>query len=137
MVRPLRLSTTFLARSDNALRRTSLLPSGPSDAPLKDIISVHLHNSSLGGGWHACAKFVLVISNPHNPTIYNVARTWSAIRSVTKLSALHSQMDITGLLLKRITGLRPSLAIYPNCPNLNPVTIARRSRGIPQWSRFI
>jgi ubiquitin carboxyl-terminal hydrolase 7 len=29
-------------------------------------------------GWHACAQFAVVISNPHDPTIYTVSRAWSA-----------------------------------------------------------
>ena len=33
-------------------------------------------------GWHACAQFALVISNPHDPTIYTVSRTWPAVQVI-------------------------------------------------------
>jgi len=32
-------------------------------------------------GWHACAQFALVISNPHDPTIYTVSRTYFTTRN--------------------------------------------------------
>ncbi|KAF8502757.1 hypothetical protein F5888DRAFT_1631851 [Russula emetica] len=52
-----------------------LFPFGNSNAPPNDTVSVYLNyadSKRAPEGWHACAQFALVISNPHDPTIYTV-----------------------------------------------------------------
>src|ERR1700761_452286 len=54
-------------------RRILLFPFGNSNAPPNDTVSVYLDYADpkrAPEGWHACAQFALVISNPHDPTIY-------------------------------------------------------------------
>ncbi len=58
-------------------RRILLFPFGNSNAPPNDTVSVYLDYADpkkSPEGWHACAQFALVISNPHDPTIYTVSR---------------------------------------------------------------
>ena len=60
-----------------ARRRILLFPFGNSNAPPNDTVSVYLDYADpkrAPEGWHACAQFALVISNPHDPTIYTVSR---------------------------------------------------------------
>jgi ubiquitin carboxyl-terminal hydrolase 7 len=57
--------------------RILLFPFGNSNAPPNDTVSVYLDYADpkrAPEGWHACAQFALVISNPHDPTIYTVSR---------------------------------------------------------------
>ncbi|KAI6021205.1 ICP0-binding domain of ubiquitin-specific protease 7-domain-containing protein [Pisolithus marmoratus] len=52
-----------------------LYPFGDSDAPPNDTVSVFLECAGPKKppeGWHACVEFALVISNIHDPTIYQV-----------------------------------------------------------------
>ena len=59
-------------------RRILLFPFGNSNAPPNDTVSVYLDYADpkrAPEGWHACAQFALVVSNPHDPTIYTVSRT--------------------------------------------------------------
>lgn len=54
-----------------------MFPFGNSNAPPNDTVSVYLdyaNPKSSPDGWHACAQFALVISNPRDPTIYTVSR---------------------------------------------------------------
>ncbi|ESK93065.1 ubiquitin carboxyl-terminal hydrolase 5 [Moniliophthora roreri MCA 2997] len=56
--------------------RILLFPFGNSNAPPNDTVSVYLDYAEpkkAPEGWHACAQFALVISNPHDPTIYTVS----------------------------------------------------------------
>ncbi|THH20676.1 hypothetical protein EW146_g701 [Bondarzewia mesenterica] len=56
--------------------RILLFPFGNSNAPPNDTVSVYLDYADpkrAPEGWHACAQFALVISNPHDPTIYTVS----------------------------------------------------------------
>ncbi|KAH8833816.1 hypothetical protein DL96DRAFT_465037 [Flagelloscypha sp. PMI_526] len=56
--------------------RILLFPFGNSNAPPNDTVSVYLDYADpkkSPEGWHACAQFALVISNPHDPTIYTVS----------------------------------------------------------------
>ncbi|KAF8509282.1 hypothetical protein JB92DRAFT_2947613 [Gautieria morchelliformis] len=56
--------------------RILLFPFGNSNAPPNDTVSVYLDYANPKGsaeGWHACAQFALVISNPRDPTIYTVS----------------------------------------------------------------
>lgn len=58
-------------------RRILLFPFGNSNAPPNDTVSVYLDYAEpkkAPEGWHACAQFALVISNPNDPTIYTVSR---------------------------------------------------------------
>jgi len=67
------ISTAFL----DFERRILLFPFGNSNAPPNDTVSVYLDYAEpkkSPEGWHACAQFALVISNPHDPTIYTVSR---------------------------------------------------------------
>lgn len=60
-------------------RRILLFPFGNSNAPPNDTVSVYLDYAEpkkSPEGWHACAQFALVISNPHDPTIYTVSRKY-------------------------------------------------------------
>ena len=67
-----------LSRCSAALtRRILLFPFGNSNAPPNDTVSVYLDYADpkrAPEGWHACAQFALVISNPNDPTIYTVSR---------------------------------------------------------------
>lgn len=61
-------------------RRILLFPFGNSNAPPNDTVSVYLDYADpkrAPEGWHACAQFALVISNPTDPTIFTVSRTSS------------------------------------------------------------
>ncbi|KAF9453207.1 cysteine proteinase [Macrolepiota fuliginosa MF-IS2] len=56
--------------------RILLFPFGNSNAPPNDTVSVYLDYAEpkkSPEGWHACAQFALVISNPADPTIYTVS----------------------------------------------------------------
>ncbi|KAF9047647.1 cysteine proteinase [Panaeolus papilionaceus] len=56
--------------------RILLFPSGNSNAPPNDTVSVYLQYAEPNkspGGWHVCAQFALVISNPNDPTIFTVS----------------------------------------------------------------
>lgn len=56
-----------------------MFPFGNSNAPPNDTVSVYLDYADpkrAPEGWHACAQFALVISNPHDPTIYTVSRAY-------------------------------------------------------------
>ncbi|KDQ60693.1 hypothetical protein JAAARDRAFT_31668 [Jaapia argillacea MUCL 33604] len=56
--------------------RILLFPFGNSNAPPNDTVSVYLdyaNPKNAPEGWHACAQFALVISNPHDPTIFTVS----------------------------------------------------------------
>ncbi|ETW85794.1 cysteine protease [Heterobasidion irregulare TC 32-1] len=56
--------------------RILLFPFGNSNAPPNDTVSVYLDYADpkrAPEGWHACAQFALVISNPNDPTIYTVS----------------------------------------------------------------
>ncbi|TFK76518.1 cysteine proteinase [Pluteus cervinus] len=56
--------------------RILLFPFGNSNAPPNDTVSVYLDYAEpkkSPEGWHACAQFALVISNPNDPTIYTVS----------------------------------------------------------------
>lgn len=58
-------------------RRILLFPFGNSNAPPNDTVSVYLDYADpkkSPEGWHACAQFALVISNPNDPTIFTVSR---------------------------------------------------------------
>jgi len=62
--------------------RILLFPFGNSNAPPNDTVSVYLDYADpkrAPEGWHACAQFALVISNPADPTIFTVSRTCSAL----------------------------------------------------------
>ena len=68
----------ILSSSLESQRRILLFPFGNSNAPPNDTVSVYLDYADpkrAPEGWHACAQFALVISNPHDPTIYTVSRT--------------------------------------------------------------
>ncbi|KAF9643693.1 cysteine proteinase [Thelephora ganbajun] len=56
--------------------RILLFPSGNSNGPPGDVVSVYLDSANtkgMGKDWHVCAQFALVISNPRYPTIYTVS----------------------------------------------------------------
>lgn len=56
--------------------RILLFPFGNSNAPPNDTVSVYLDYADpkkSPEGWHSCAQFALVISNPNDPTIYTVS----------------------------------------------------------------
>ncbi|KAF9052946.1 hypothetical protein BJ165DRAFT_1413298 [Panaeolus papilionaceus] len=56
--------------------RILLFPFGNSNAPPNDTVSVYLDYAEpkkSPEGWHACAQFALVISNPNDPTIFTVS----------------------------------------------------------------
>ncbi|KAF5357773.1 hypothetical protein D9756_001634 [Leucocoprinus leucothites] len=56
--------------------RILLFPFGNSNAPPNDTVSVYLDYAEpkkAPEGWHACAQFALVISNPTDPTICTVS----------------------------------------------------------------
>ena len=63
-------------------RRILLFPFGNSNAPPNDTVSVYLDYADpkkSPEGWHSCAQFALVISNPNDPTIYTVSRASKVI----------------------------------------------------------
>ncbi|KAF8522231.1 hypothetical protein BU17DRAFT_87330 [Hysterangium stoloniferum] len=56
--------------------RILLFPFGNSNAPPNDTVSVYLdyaNPKAAPEGWHSCAQFALVISNPRDPTIFTVS----------------------------------------------------------------
>lgn len=68
-------------------RRILLFPFGNSNAPPNDTVSVYLDYAEpkkAPEGWHACAQFALVISNPNDPTIYTVSRMFSSPSSLCR-----------------------------------------------------
>lgn len=44
-------------------------------------------------GWHACAQFALVISNPHDPTIFTVSRTLFSAWDIIPRFLIPSPLD--------------------------------------------
>ncbi|KAF9649112.1 cysteine proteinase [Thelephora ganbajun] len=55
--------------------RILLFPFGNPNAPPSDVVSIYLDSADaeeMEEGWHVCAQFALVISNPQDPTIYTV-----------------------------------------------------------------
>lgn len=63
------------------VRRILLFPFGNSNAPPNDTVSVYLDYADpkrAPEGWHACAQFALVISNPQDPSIFTVSRAYSS-----------------------------------------------------------
>lgn len=82
------LTLTFLNR------RILLFPFGNSNAPPNDTVSVYLDYADpkkSPEGWHACAQFALVISNPHDPTIFTVSREFYHLTSLA--SKYHYSID--------------------------------------------
>lgn len=70
-------SSSVILHQLSIIRRILLFPFGNSNAPPNDTVSVYLDYADpkrAPEGWHACAQFALVISNPHDPTIYTVSR---------------------------------------------------------------
>jgi len=66
-----------LSHSRNPLRQILLFPFGNfgNTPPTEATVSLYLDaNPKTPGGWHAYAQLALVISNPHDPTIYTVRR---------------------------------------------------------------
>jgi len=66
-----------LSHSRHPLRRILLFPFGNfNNAAPTETVSLYLDsaNPNTPEGWHAYAQFALVISNPHDPTIYTVHR---------------------------------------------------------------
>lgn len=57
-------------------RRILLFPFGNSNGQPNDMVSVYLDYADNGkeDGWHVCAQFALVISNPQDPRIYSTSR---------------------------------------------------------------
>ncbi|KAF8201450.1 hypothetical protein BJ912DRAFT_1019409 [Pholiota molesta] len=58
------------------ISRILLFPFGNSNAPPNDTVSVYLDYAEpkkAPEGWHACAQFALVISNPQDPTVFTVS----------------------------------------------------------------
>ncbi|KAG8969651.1 hypothetical protein FRC03_001523 [Tulasnella sp. 419] len=56
--------------------RILLFPLGNSNAPPNESVSIYLDYAdpkNAPEGWHACAQFALVMSNPHDPTNYVVS----------------------------------------------------------------
>lgn len=67
------------------LRRILLFPFGNSNAPPNDTVSIYLDYAEpkkSPEGWHACAQFALVISNPNDPTLHSVSRMYQRFRSL-------------------------------------------------------
>ena len=57
--------------------RILLFPFGNSNGQPNDMVSVYLDYAdpkSQPDGWHVCAQFALVISNPNDPTIFSSSR---------------------------------------------------------------
>ncbi|WFD43786.1 ubiquitinyl hydrolase 1 [Malassezia psittaci] len=57
--------------------RILLFPFGNSNGQPYDMVSVYLDyaaDSSTPEGWHACAQFALVISNPNDPTLFTTSQ---------------------------------------------------------------
>ena len=57
--------------------RILLFPFGNSNGQPNDMVSVYLDYADPKGsppGWHVCAQFALVISNPQDPTIFSSSR---------------------------------------------------------------
>ncbi|EPQ30594.1 uncharacterized protein PFL1_02118 [Pseudozyma flocculosa PF-1] len=57
--------------------RILLFPFGNSNGQPNDMVSVYLDYADPKGspeGWHVCAQFALVISNPHDPTIFSTSQ---------------------------------------------------------------
>src|SRR5215469_7792922 len=107
MVRSYELSISFALSLKYFLsRRILLFPFGNSNAPPNDTVSVYLDYANPKGapeGWHACAQFALVISNPHDPTIFTVSRTYcdnivfrSLIHLKQMLTTASSRRSVTG-----------------------------------------
>jgi len=57
--------------------RILLFPFGNSNGQPYDMVSVYLDyadNKDTPEGWHACAQFALVISNPNDPTLFSTSQ---------------------------------------------------------------
>lgn len=57
--------------------RILLFPFGNSNGQPYDMVSVYLDyadNKDTPEGWHVCAQFALVISNPHDPTLFSTSQ---------------------------------------------------------------
>ncbi|KAF9649116.1 cysteine proteinase [Thelephora ganbajun] len=55
--------------------RILLFPFGNPNTPSSGVVSIYLESADaeeMEEGWHVCAQFALVISNPQDPTIYTV-----------------------------------------------------------------
>lgn len=75
-------SNSLVDFTASPLRRILLFPFGNSNAPPNDTVSVYLDYAEpkkSPEGWHACAQFALVISNPQDPTVFTVSRTLALI----------------------------------------------------------
>lgn len=57
-------------------RRILLFPTGNSNAPPNESVSIYLDyaDPKTSTDWHACAQFALVMSNIQDPSIYVVSR---------------------------------------------------------------
>ncbi len=87
-------------------RRILLFPFGNSNAPPNDTVSVYLDYAEpkkSPEGWHACAQFALVISNPNDPTIYTVSRE-CMFSCLQILSYIIQQMPTIVSLPRNVTG---------------------------------
>ncbi|KAJ3479232.1 hypothetical protein NLI96_g9207 [Meripilus lineatus] len=95
--------------------RILLFPFGNSNAPPNDTVSVYLDYADpkrAPEGWHACAQFALVISNPLDPTIYTMLTIVLSPRSVI--------------------GVSRALASCANSRAFRKVTLVRRLKTRPQ-----
>lgn len=63
-------------------RRILLFPTGNSNAPPNESVSIYLDyaDPKTSADWHACAQFALVMSNVQDPSIYVVSRTCLVIK---------------------------------------------------------
>lgn len=81
------------------------------------MVSVYLDyaDNKSEDGWHVCAQFALVISNPYDPRIYSTSREYSPIGSVrseniadqSHWTSPRSQRPTTASLLRKWTGASP------------------------------
>lgn len=93
-------------------RRILLFPFGNSNGQPNDMVSVYLDyaDTKREEGWHVCAQFALVISNPNDPRIYSTSREYAQAWKEGEhpadymRSPLRSQRPITDSRQKRWTG---------------------------------
>jgi ubiquitin carboxyl-terminal hydrolase 7 len=66
----------LLALLSSSPRRILLFPFGNSNGQPNDMVSVYLDYADQKSqeGWHVCAQFALVISNPYDPRIYSTSQ---------------------------------------------------------------
>lgn len=111
-------------------RRILLFPFGNSNGQPNDMVSVYLDyaDTKREEGWHVCAQFALVISNPNDPRIYSTSReytqAWRKVSSKLTIcarrcdhrgpSSLHSRRD--GL----VSDERPTLLRRSACLTILP-----------------